>query len=158
MKSITSVMVIALLLIAPAQVTGQQADEAAVQAFVLRLDQAIAAKNATEVGKLISENAEFSGTVTAGGRTRTLKVNKTQYVAGLREMWMQASNYMYRRTNQEIAISGSKATVTADVFESMIVQGQYVQAKSKEFWTLEKINGAFLVTGMVAKGTMRGAQ
>jgi hypothetical protein len=147
-----------LLSIAPAHVIGQQADEAAVQELVARLDRAIAAKNATEVGKLISESAEFSGTVTAGGRTRTLKVNKAQYVAGLREMWMQASNYMYRRTNQEIAVSGSKATVTADVFESMIVQGQYVQAKSKEHWTLEKVNGVFLVTGMVAKGSMRGAQ
>lgn len=158
METMARILVITLALIAPAQVAGQQADEAAVQAFVLRLDRAIAAKNATEVGSLISENAEFSGTVSFGGRTKTLKVNKAQYVQGLREMWMQASNYMYRRTNQEIAISGGKVTVTADVFESMIVQGQYVQAKSKELWTLEKINGAFLVTGMVAKGTMRGAQ
>lgn len=157
MGSTSRIMMLALSLMASTQVAAQTS-EAAVQEFLARLDRAIAAKNVAEVGKLLSENAQFSGTVTAGGRARTVNANKAQYVAALKETWAQTSNYLYRRTNPEIVVSGGKATVTADVFESMIMQGHYVALKSKEVLTLEQSNGVLLVTGVVAKGTMRGAQ
>ena len=158
MASTARIMVMALSFIASAQVAAQNATDALVQEFLAKLDRAIATKNTGEIAKLISENAQFSGTVIAGGRVRTVKGNKAQYVAALKDTWAQASNYIYRRTNQEIALSGGKATVTADVSESMILQGQYVALKSKEVWTLEQTNGVLLLTEVVAKGSMRGAQ
>ena len=158
MRSIARILVLALSLLASMQAVAQSTSEAAVREFLARLDSAIAAKNVAEVGKLLSENAQFSGTISAGGRTRTINGNKAQYVAALKETWAQASNYIYRRSNQEILVSGAKAIVTADVFESMIVQGQYVAVRAKEVLTLEQSNGVLLVTDVVAKGTMRGAQ
>jgi len=62
--------------------------------------------------------------------------------------------HTYRKYNEKIAVSGAKVTVTADVTESMVLQGQHVSAKSKEVETLEKVNGVLMITKVVAHSSM----
>jgi hypothetical protein len=157
MKLMATIILIAVSSMFAVTVDAQHPTEALVQEFLVKFDKAIAAKNAAEIGKLLSEDAEISGTFNIGGRARPVKFNKPQYMAGLTETWTQAANHIYRRTNQQILVSAGKATVTADVFESMIVRSQYVALKTKEVWTLERIDGVLVLTRLVATGLMRGS-
>ncbi|HVK56022.1 MAG TPA: nuclear transport factor 2 family protein [Burkholderiales bacterium] len=154
MKSIAKVFAFALSLALSVQVYAQEITEASAKEFLRKVDKAIASKDAAAFEKYISENADISGTITTSGQTQSFKFNKAQYMAALRDTWTQASNYTYRRSNEKIVLSGAKATVTADVAESMVLQGQHVSAKSKEVGTLEKVNGVLMFTKVVAQSTM----
>ena len=154
MKSLATIVLIALSCLFSSQLCAQDISEVAVKEFLVKFDKAISSKNATEIGSYTSENAEFLLTIPMGGQAQPLRISKAQYMAMLRDTWAQASNYTYRRTNEKIVISGGKATVTADVFESLTLQGKKITTQSREIATFESVNGVLLLTRVVANGSM----
>ena len=64
--------------------------------------------------------------------------------------WGNASSYTYERTNEKIAINGDQATVTADIADSAIIQGQTLSSKMRETATVESVDGRLMITQVVA--------
>ncbi|MFW2441144.1 MAG: hypothetical protein ACN4GR_17435 [Arenicellales bacterium] len=59
-------------------------------------------------------------------------------------------DYQYSKSSLKINIKDGKAFVSADVKESMKVQGQVMSGESKEELIIEMINGKALITNVVA--------
>lgn len=154
MKTISKAIAFIFALVFSLQVGAQGISEASVKAFLAKFDQAIAAKNVAAIGQLLGNDVEILVTVTARGKTQKNKMDKTQYLAALRDHWSMTTNYTYRRSNENITISGNVATVSADVRESMMIHGQYVATRLKETATIELANGALAVTKVVGNGSM----
>lgn len=119
-----------------------------------KVDQAAVRKDAETVSKTLSDSVEIIMLISHGGQTQRMAMNKDQYMAALRQGWAASSNYSYRRANEKIVLSGSKAYVSSEVFESMVINGQPLRTSSKESATLELINGALLVTKVFATASM----
>jgi hypothetical protein len=145
---------IACLAICSTAVFAQNLTEKAVRDLMVKVDQAAARKDADTVSKTLSDAVEITMMISYGGQTQRLSMNKDQYMAALRQGWAASSNYTYRRANEKIVLSGSKAYVSSEVFESMVINGQPLRTSSKESATLELINGALLVTKVFATASM----
>jgi hypothetical protein len=138
----------ALLFTAP--LAADELTERDLKAFTAMIDAAIARRDAETIVKHIAEHAVISATVNVQGRTQTLRMNKTQYRQLLAATWSAVSNYEYRRSNEKITIERDQATITADISESMVVQGQPVETKVRERATVENYDGTLMLTQLVA--------
>jgi hypothetical protein len=143
-----------LLLGLPAFAGAQTLTEKSVKDLMLKIDKAIASKDVSVFAQTMSENAEVVITVSAGGNQQKTRMNKAEYLAALRGGWSMASTYVYRRSNEKIAISGNIATVTADVVENMSVNGQHIRARTRSTATIELVDGAPKVTKVVGNTSM----
>lgn len=63
-------------------------------------------------------------------------------------------DYKYSKSNVKVNIQGQKTFVSADIKESMSIQGQNISGESKEQITLEFVNGSLLITDIIAYTTM----
>jgi hypothetical protein len=72
----------------------------------------------------------------------------------LKQGWAQYKKYKYSRSNVRIEIRDNKAIVTADVRESMTIQGQNISGESKEEVTIELVDGIPLITEVTGYTTM----
>jgi len=153
-KSAVKVIVALLVLVGSVQAGAQGISEPVVRSFLAKFDKAIAAKNAAEIGRYISDDVQISSTMTSRGATQSHKMNKDQYMTALRNNWSMSTNYVYRRSNEIIAVSGNAATVSADVFESMVMGGQYISGRSTQVATIELVKGTPMITKIVARGSM----
>lgn len=120
--------------------------EASVMAFIAQLDKAILARDAEAVGILVRANAEISVTITENGVKQSLRMNKAQYIEGLKAAWAQVDEYAYERKNVKVHTSGGKATVTATVVEKMSVGGNRIASSSNESAVIESVRGRLLLT------------
>jgi len=123
--------------------------EKSVIGLISQIDKAIASMNADQVGDALSDNVSITLNFTAGGQKSVLRPSKHEYMKLLKEGWSQYGNYKYNRTNPKISLTGNKALITADIYESMTVQGQTISGNSKEEITVELINGNPRITKIV---------
>jgi len=154
MKSLVRILIISFFFALNSQAIAQEISEASVKAFLLTFDKAVAQQDTKAIRAMISENADISGKTSVGGQVQSFRMNKVQYMMALQDVWSQASNYTYRKSNQKITISDGKAIVSADIAESMVLQGQHLVTRSSEVATIEKINGTLLVTRVIASTSM----
>jgi hypothetical protein len=103
----------------------------------------------TIIGR-IAEHAVISATVTVFGQTQVLRMNKTEYRQMLTATWGGASSYEYHRSNEKITIAGDQATITADIAESLVVDGQKLDTKARERATVESFDGTLMLTQLLA--------
>ena len=141
---------LACALLSAAPLAAAELTERNLKAFTAMIDAAIARRDAAAIVEHIAEHAVISATVTVEGRTQTLRMNKSQYRRMLEQTWGSASSYEYRRSNEKIAIDRDQATITADIAESMIVQGQTMNTKARERATVESFDGTLMLTQLVA--------
>ena len=132
----------------------QSLTEKTIKNLIAKADQAIVDKDVKGLGKLMSDSAVFTINLSTGAGTRREKMNKAQYLDNLNYTWTATSNYSYRRNNERISISGNMGTVTADVKEGMVMNGQYVRMNSVETATIELVNGVPLITKVTANSSM----
>ena len=125
-----------------------------VNALMSKIDNAIVSLNVDEVSKTLSDSVTITMNISMQGKTQVLRPSKKEYMAMLQQGWSMYTNYKYNRSNVKINIQGNKALVSADVKESMTVQGQNITGKSKEEITLEVINGKTLITSVVGYTSM----
>jgi len=128
--------------------------EESVRSAMAKIDNAVVNLNAKEVSKALSDSVTITMNINVQGKTQVMKPSKEQYITMLKQGWSMYTNYKYSRSNVKIKIKGGKAYVTADVKESMTVQGQHVAGESKEEVTYELINGKPLITSVVGYTTM----
>ncbi len=154
MTNLVKVCFLAFSLFASAISFASDLTEESVKSLLSKIDNAVANLNAAEVSKALSDNVIITINITMQGQTQVMRPSKQEYIAMLEEGWSMYENYKYRKSNVKIKIQGSKAFVSADVRESMTVQGQNIAGESKEEITIELINGKPLITNMVGYTSM----
>jgi hypothetical protein len=136
--------------LASAPLAAEELTERDLKAFIAKLDDAIAQRDVDTIIGRIAEHAVISVTVNTFGQTQTLRMNKRQYRDMLTLAWNGASSYEYDRSNEKITIAGDQATITADIAESIVVEGQKVDTKARERATVESFDGTLMLTQLVA--------
>lgn len=146
-------LLLALLLPLPA--LAADLTEADVRGFLAQVDAAIARRDATALGATLSDTAEFVVVISHGGQVQPIRLDKPQYMQMLRDTWRLASDYQYQRQQQVVRITGAKATVTAQVTESMTLQGRRMTSVASETAIIERVGGRLLLTRVVANGNLQ---
>jgi hypothetical protein len=103
----------------------------------------------------ISPLAVISGTGFAQGDMRMFRLNKTQYGQLLARSCSQFTSYEYERTNERISIDGDQATITADVAETIVHDGQRITTRHREKAVVELIDGKLMLVQLLANQTER---
>ena len=154
MRHIARVLVLASTLVCSTPSLAQGLSVSEVKAFSARIEDAIARRDVDTIVGHIAEHAAISGTVLVLGQTHTFRVNKHQYREMLTQAWAAASSYEHQRTNEKISIDGRQATITAEVAEVVVIQGQEMATKSRERATVENLDGKLMVTQVVINQIM----
>jgi hypothetical protein len=154
MISMAKNILMAVFLVLSVQASAQDLNEASVKEFIAKIDKAINSKNASELGRYISENAQIILTLKANGMTQSMTLTKSEYLDLTRQALAAASDYTYRRSNEQITFSGKSAKVSGDIIETLVMGGQRQTTRSKEVCTIELINGALLITKVAGSSSM----
>jgi ketosteroid isomerase-like protein len=150
MSAIARILIVTATWALALQAHAQELTPGAIKELMTRIDAAIAHGDVPTLARHMAEHAVVSGTTTAGGQMQPFRMNKAQYLAALEAVWANATNYTYERSNEKITIDGDQATVTADVADSIVIQGRKLTSVSKERATIESIDGMLMVTQVVA--------
>ena len=118
------------------------------------VEQAAKKHNSDAIGEVLADNVMITMNIEIQGQTQVAKVNKGQYLSMLEQGWAQVSNYDYSKSDVEIELDGDKAYITANVNESMTVQGHDVSTSSHEEAVVELVNGKVMVTNIVGYVSM----
>lgn len=125
-----------------------------VEAVLAQIDNAANTLDANAVASVMSDDVSITMNISMQGKSQVLKPSKQEYIAMLQQGWAMYQDYKYKRSNVKIDLQGNKAVVSADVSESMTVQGQTLAGVSKETVTIEVINGKPMVTRIVGHTSM----
>jgi hypothetical protein len=128
----------------------QELTESALRAFTAKIDAAAARCDVDTVIDHVAELAILSGTGYQEGQMLRFRMNKAQYRELLTRVCSAASDYRNERTNEKISIEGDQAIITADVVETMVIDGQQITTKVRERATVESIDGKLMLTQLVA--------
>lgn len=154
MKPLTQLLAFTIFAVASAFSFAGDISEAHVSKLLAQVDAAIQKKSPSGIAATLSDELMVKINIHAGGRQRTIRVGKHEYISMLRQGWDMATSYSYSRRNEKIAISGNAATVSADITETMTIQGQRMRTTTREVATIEMVNGVPLITKISADSTM----
>jgi ketosteroid isomerase-like protein len=147
-KPLVRILILASALVSTVPVLAQELTVSAVKAFISEMDDAAERRDMDTVFRHISELCVISATMTFQGQVRTMRMNKTQY----RQLMTRTppdDSYKSERTNDKISIEGDQAIATADLIETMIVDGKQVTKRTRERATIENIDGTLILTQLV---------
>jgi hypothetical protein len=154
MRPLTRALVLACALTLSSPLLAQELTVGALKAFTAKMDAAAASCDIGTIVDHIAELAVLSGTALVQGEMRMFRMNKAQYRQMLTITCSAATDYQYDRSNEKISIDGDQATITADVAESMVIDGRHVTTKVRERATVESIDGTLMLTQLVANQVM----
>lgn len=126
--------------------SAEELTKESVSNFMRQIDVAIKAKDMGYISSIVSDDARFQLTTNLFGKTETLKSGKQQYLSDLSLGWATSANYKYKRLKLNVAIEGDKAIATGEVKESMIFNGRYYSAITKERTIVEIRGGKLVIT------------
>jgi len=150
MQPIVRGFVLAAALAGAWPLVAQELNVSALKAFTAKMDEATARCDIDTVIDHIAELAIITLNENSSAGMRILRMNKSKYREFLTIVCAGASGYQYSRTNEKITIDGDQAVITAEVAESMVIQGQPITAKTREKVTVESIDGKLMLTQLVA--------
>jgi hypothetical protein len=150
MRPLVRVLTLASSLVCSSPLLAQGLNESGLKAFTAKIDEATARCDIDTVLEHIAELAIITLNQNQNGGMRILRMNKTKYREFLKIACSGVTDYQYARTNEKVSIDGDQATITAEVTESMVIQGREVTAKTRERATVENIDGRLMLTQLVA--------
>ena len=128
--------------------------ENSVKNLLSEIDNAIVNLDANGVANALSDDVNITMNITMEGQTQVMKLSKQEYITMLKQGWSAYENYTYSKSNVIIKIQEGKAIVTANIKETMTVQGQNLSGESQEIVTIEIVNGNLLITNVVGYTAM----
>ncbi|RLT91036.1 MAG: nuclear transport factor 2 family protein [Ketobacter sp. GenoA1] len=128
--------------------------EKQVHQLIDRMDSAINAKDAKAVLEEMSDNIEIVINIEAQGQTQTMRPSKAEYKDMLVATWVHYSEYKYDRGNTKISINNDQAVISADITESININGQEMTGQSKEKVTVQIVDDKPKITKVVAFTSM----
>jgi hypothetical protein len=154
MRKIINTCLAGLLVFASTTSFAADLTRASVDALIAKVDTSANKLDAEGIAKTMSDNVEIVMNISAQGQNQVVKPSKQEYIDLLKQGWAATQNYKYTRTNMKVALNGNKAVVTADIKESMTIQGQTIAGTTKEETTIELVNNAPLITKIVGHTSM----
>lgn len=155
MNVLARALTLCTVLIAASAASAASLTEASIEDMLNTMDHAIQNRSAEGVGKLLSNSFKMTLEMTAYGQKQVMNTNRDEYLDMLREAWAGVTGYKYERTNVKITMlpGGTSAKVTAQVLETVTVQGQSLTTVSAETATVQLIDGRVLVTEVFARSS-----
>ena len=143
MRPIARVLVVAIALLSTSPTLAEELAVSDIKAFGAQMD---AAAQRCEVDKVLSRIAELaviSGTGAAQGGV--FRMNKAQYGELLRVSCASGRQWSSVRTNEKVSIEDDQAIVTADVAETITLEGRQATSHLRERATVELIDGKLML-------------
>jgi ketosteroid isomerase-like protein len=141
MKRVALTLLLALGCVVTPLASSAELTEAAVRQLIASVDQAIATRDVAGVGSAMSEDIIITVHSSVSGQVVRASLAKSEYLQFLQQAWAAATDYRYQRSNQKIVMQGEHAVVTADVWESMTVDGRAFVTNSRETTTVALVRG-----------------
>lgn len=137
-----------------ANIFTEQLTEESVKVLLSKADLAVSNLEADAVANVLSDNVILIMNIKINNKMQVMAPTKQEFIVMLKLGWLSVSNIKHSKTNEVIRSNGNKVIVTADVNETMIVNGEenYVDAKVQA--TIEIVNGSTLITKLVAYTTL----
>ena len=154
MISMAKNILMAVFLVLSVQASAQDLNEASVKELIAKIDKAVSSRNVSEMGRYLSEDAQIILNLEAGGETQSVTLTKSEYLDITRQGFAAVSDYTFRRSNEQITLSGKSAKSSGDVIETFVMGGQRQTTRTKEVCTIELINGVLLITKLVGDSSM----
>lgn len=124
--------------------------EASVNQALTHFENAALGLNLEVVDQALSDDVEIILNMDLRGRQVVLRPSKQEYLKKIKDGHAQMTDYQYNRSNTVIKLQDNKAYITADINESMVLQGRPLTTLTKEQITMESRNGKFLITQLIA--------
>ena len=153
MRSITRAFIFASALTGSLPLLAEDLVAGDLKAFTARMDAARARCDIDAVVERISPLATISGTGLAQGDSRMYRMNKASYGQLMKLLCDESLSYKYTRTGEHISIDGDQATITSDVAESFVSQGQNIVTKVRDKAVIELIDGKLMLVQLVSNQT-----
>lgn len=153
MRTIARAFALAVALSCSSSLLAENFAVSDLKAFTARMDVAAAACDVDTVVDRISPLATISGTGFAQGDMRMFRFNKSQYGQLMKLRCAELTDYRYSRTNEKISIDGGQATITADVSETWVMNGQTFSTKLREKAVVELIDGKLMLVQLLTNQT-----
>ena len=125
--------------------------QAELKTMLAQLDKAVQAHDSAGVGRLLAAHVKITIDMKSSG-VPVMRMNKSEYMAQLRQGWSESQNYGYQRINTriEIAPDGKSARITGTVKETIGLQGRNFTSTVDEVARVELIKGQPLMTEIQA--------
>jgi ketosteroid isomerase-like protein len=150
MRPIARVLVLASALACASPLAAQELTVSALKAFTAKIDAAAKACDVDTIIDHVSELAILSGVGYQQGQMMRFRMNKSQYRELLTRVCATAREYTNVRTNEKISIEGDQAIITADVAETLVLNGQTIATNVRERATVESIDGKLMLVQLVS--------
>jgi len=144
MRPIAVVLVVAITLLGSSTTLAEELVVRDIKAFGAQMDAAARRCEVDAVLSRIAELAVISGTGVA--QRDMFRMNKAQYRELLTVSCASGRQWSSVRTNEKISIEGDQAIVTANVAETITLEGQQATTNLRERATVELIDGKLMLT------------
>lgn len=154
MKRFNQLLVLIGLVLMTACSSQKGITEEEVKQFITQVDAASASMNADGIASALSEDVTMKLNIHTDGGAQKMEFKKPEYINMLRQGWGIASEYTLTRSNVNIDISGSKATITSDLVDELVIDGTVLKSSNKDTTVVEMIDGKMLVTNVFIDSIM----
>ena len=144
MRPIVRALVVAVALLGSSPTLAEELVVSDIRAFGAQMDAAAQRCEVAKVLSRITELAVISGTGPAQGDM--FRMNRAQYGELLTVACASGRQWSSVRTNEKISIEDDQAIVTADVAETITLDGQQPTSRLRERATVELIDGKLMLT------------
>ena len=146
MRSIVRALVCASALTCSSTLVAEDLVVSDLKAFDAKLTAAAERCDVATVLDRISPIATISGTLFATGDMRAYRMSKAQYGELLTRLCAAGLVGHAVTSNEKISIEGDQAVMTADVVDTVVINGQQRSSKSHSRQTVELIDGKLMLT------------
>lgn len=144
MRRIARLSIVAATLLVPSPLLAEQLVVSDLQVFAAEMDTAAQRCEIDAVLSRIAELAVISGASVA--QEEMFRMSKAQYSELLTFSCASGRQWSSVRSNEKIVIEGDQAIVTANVAETITLDGRQATSHVRERATIELIDGKLMLT------------
>lgn len=150
MRPIARILAATSALLCSSALLAEELTVSGVKAFDARMTAAGERCEVDAVVSRISALATISATTFALGDYRMSRMNKAQYRDQMTKRCAAGVQMRIAATNEKVSIEGEMAVMTADVTETVVLDGREVSVKVRQRLTVELIDGKLMYTQILS--------
>ena len=146
MQPIARILAATSALLCSSPLFAEELTASAVKAFDARMTAAGERCDVDAVVSRISPLATISATTFAMGDLRMGRMNRDQYRDQMTKRCAAGVQMHVVATNEKVSIEGEQAIMTADVTDTVVIEGRETSVKARQRLTIELIDGKLMYT------------
>jgi hypothetical protein len=150
MHPIARILAATSALICSSPLLAEELTVSEVKAFDAKMTRAGERCEVDALVSRISELATISTTTFALGDVRMSRMNKSQYRDSMTRRCAAGAQVRIVPTNEKVSIDGEQAVMTADIAETVSLDGREVLVKLRQRLTVELIDGKLMYTQILS--------